>query len=151
MRWGWSTEENHWNNLENFVEENQKYIEWKHITATYRLVNNVPENSGVYSFNVSRGHTLEGSNTIYPNLYDSNDDIMNSLYSPIYIGISDNLRSRFRSHMLRNPKIKQAVDTFSNSKRTSLVYSWTEFPKILTRDYERYLIAVFGPTLNNQS
>ena len=114
-------------------------------------MNNVPENSGVYSFNVYRGHKLEGSNNIYPNLYDSNDDNMNSLYSPIYIGISDNLRSRFRSHMLRNPKIKQAVDTFSNSKRTSLVYSWTEFPKILTRDYERYLIAVFGPTLNNQS
>ena len=83
MRWGWSTEENHWNNLENFVDENQKYIEWKHITATYRLVNNVPENSGVYSFNVYRGHKLEGSNNIYPNLYDPGELPLNGYYETL--------------------------------------------------------------------
>jgi excinuclease UvrABC nuclease subunit len=150
MKWGWSIDENHWDNLEEFVNKYHKNISWKHIDANYRLSHNVPDQPGVYSFNAQRLHNIKGKKLRYPYLYDDNLETTNSLMTPIYIGISDNLRSRFKQHLTRNESIQKAIKTFSNPERTSLIYSWTEFPAEICRDYERFLIAAFGPTLNNQ-
>lgn len=151
MRHGWSTEEEHWDDLENFVFEYKDLISWSHTTATLKLSHNIPSSSGVYSFNIFRDFSINEEKNKYPYLYNDFDGTYNSLYSSIYIGISDNLQRRFKEHLIDNPKIIKAVNTFAKSKRKSLIYSWTEFPKALTREFEEKLIKVFGPTLNNQS
>ena len=151
MRHGWSTDEDHWDELESFVLKYKDLISWSHTQATLKLSHNIPDSPGVYSFNVYRDFSIDNEKNKYPYLFDDLDSSYNSLYSSIYIGMSDNLQRRFKEHLIENPKIINAINTFAKSGRKSLIYSWTEFPKVLTREYEDKLIKVFGPTLNMQN
>ena len=129
MNHGWSLQIDRWRRVR---EDCNRFSPWR--TTPFLLVNSarVPSSSGVYALCAPSNRPTAPRH------------LLDAIYSPIYIGRSDDLRRRFIEHIRRpQPLIDEAVRTFSG-----LDYWYCVVDEHQTASFEAQLIDCLGPSAN---
>lgn len=135
MRYGWSLVKCEWNRLPSDLL-NERI--WQSVQLTIVDLNAVPEHAGVYLI-CTLVPGRRRSNRISPN------DLFGIMYTAIYVGISDNIRERFKRHC-NNPdeRMSQSRECFGDS----LDFWFTRLESNQLGAIETYLIDCLGPPAN---
>jgi hypothetical protein len=135
MRYGWSLEKSEWLNLFPYIVNNQL---WRAVQLTIGERDGVPTGSGVYVMCVAPPNRKLDKALQSHNPFEF-------LYTPIYIGQTDNLKRRFLEHCQRpKPELQKGQDCFNGN-----IHYW--FIRIEPQNLDKVeadLIACFGPPAN---
>ena len=127
MRYGWSLNRNHWQDLRMALPNS----EWKRTYLHSDYLYEVPTYSGVYLICAYLKHIpISGG-------------VMECLYNAIYAGQALNLRNRFSKHVHGYRYVVKAKSTFR-----SLDFWYIHVDRNDLSDIEQHLINAFGPTAN---
>ncbi len=129
MRKTWSVKNIHWESLpEEFLNGNWRKVSY--VSSSSRLVT---EKGGIYMYCVS-----------IPN---ANNKLLDQIRTPIYVGISNNLRRRFKNH-LRKKEILEMAECYGN-KLTFLFLKIDPYvKKDIQNTFEQPMIDCFGKVVN---
>lgn len=134
MRYGWSIDQETWRKLE------RDKSQWRAVRLTATDKNVVPKDSGIYMICAAPpGYRLMGKRS---------GDLLQYLYSPVYIGKSTDLQERFSSHC-NQPKLEleQSQSCFNGN----LDFWFLRMSRNEIDYYETKLIDCFGPPANRIS
>lgn len=129
MRKTWSVNNLHWESLpEEFLNGN-----WKKVGYVSNSIRLVPEAGGIYMYCVG--------------IPKSDNEKLEQVRTPIYMGISKNLRDRFRSH-LKNPNIERMAECFGNRLHFFHLKIDPYDEKDVRLKFEQPMIDCFGKVVN---
>ena len=135
---GWTLEKSLWEKIPKNLRRDGK--KWRSVLFNSLEASVVPPKPGIYllcSSPPDRSRLLKISSR----------DLFGLLYTPIYIGRTENLQRRFKNHTKTPPPdIKQARECFTNN----IYFWWTELDKSLIVDVERDFIDCLGPPANKK-
>lgn len=127
MRYGWTCDYELWMIARCAVADRR----WFSLPYVPGYEHNVPEQSGVYMITLLASELL------------GQEDFWKRIQAPIYIGQSENLRRRFKEHVLN----KSTVGSYLRDlPRLQYCYCKVELNHL--DDVESQLIQVFGPRIN---
>lgn len=126
MRYGWSLEETRWKPLWLAMSG----FQWNFVSLLQINASLLPEACGVYMICASAIRTPEPVQ-------------VPPLYNAIYVGRSNNLRTRFGQHCMGYGEVPQAKRTFRE-----LDFHYTVVPEGDSKRLESLLIDALGPSAN---
>jgi len=127
MRYGWSCEYDLWVTARSAVEDRA----WFSLPYVIGYEHTVPERSGVYMITLLAAEMLGG------------EGFWKRMQGPIYIGQSENLRRRFKEHVLNRSTVGAYLKNLPK-----LQYCYCNVEKDQLDDVESQLVQVFGPRIN---
>ena len=129
MRKTWSIDTNHWESLpEEFLNGN-----WKKANYVSSDSKRVSTKGGIYMYCVS--------------IPKSNNNLLDNIRTPIYMGISDNLRRRFNQH-LKKKEILEMASCFSSKLSFMFLVIHPYDEKNIKIKFEQPMIDCFGKVVN---
>ena len=129
MRRTWSFDVTHWNSLpKEFLDGN-----WKKVKFTSSENNLITISGGIYMFCVS--------------IPSSSDGKLSAIRTPIYMGISDNLRRRFKNHQKKD-ELKIARECFGNDMDFLFLKIEPYDEQDIKIRFEQPMINCFGKVVN---
>ena len=127
MRYGWSLNDDHWQNLRREISG----YDWTRTYLDQDYAAQVPSASGVYLICASTKRIpISGG-------------VMEQLYNTIYAGQAMNLQRRFRQHVRGHGNVVRAKEPFRR-----LDFWFTEVPRGNLNHIEQLLLDCFGPSAN---
>ncbi len=129
MSQSWSKNKDHWKSLpEHFLNGN-----WKKVNYVSGDISRVPNKGGIYMYCVS--------------IPKSKNEILESIGTPIYMGISKKLKRRFTEHLDKDEIIEMA-DCFGNRLKFFFLTIDPYVEKNVKIEFEQPMIDCFGKVVN---
>jgi hypothetical protein len=129
FRYGWSLDKSDWDNVMHLIRNDS----WSR-RALRAEIADLPEKPGLYLICAK----MPGSSSC--------TSPFNKFLAPVYIGHSENLRSRFQQHVYGYGSVRDAKKSFGE-----LYFYFNKMPKMQKgdlKDLETKLLIAFGPSAN---
>lgn len=127
MRYGWSCEYELWITARCAVAGRQ----WFSLPYTPGYEHAIPEQSGVYMITLLASELLGG------------EEFWKNMQAPIYVGQSENLRRRFKEHVLNRSTVGAYI---RGLPKLRYCYCKVEIGQL--NHVESQLVQIFGPRIN---
>jgi len=137
LNYGWQIDAELWGQI---PEDLLLSTSWRHVSFTLSEAAGLPKDPGIYCICASPVGRQQPEETT-PN------DLFGRLFTPIYIGRTDNLKRRFDEHCKR-PSVK--VEAAKKCFGACLQFWFHRLPLERIADEEAKLIKCFGPTANER-